>query len=229
MSHPLNDLTDSLDDKVGGVPVWVIGGGIGVLIGVGYWLWKRNSGGITPETYDPSADSGDAGSDEPSNSDLGLPDGPVGDWLADNPGSTAFPVGGAANPSPITNGQWARQVIDGLIGLGNDPTLVTNAITKYIAGQGLSTSEKSVVNIALTRFGSTPEGSLQIKDATVAAGQRGYGWYQVKKGDSAKSISQVYKIPVATFFIYNGGSALKPGQWVKVRANSNPVVGYGGR
>lgn len=55
--------------------------------------------------------------------------------------------------------------------------------------------------------------------------QRGYGWHRVTKGESAKSISNNYKIPLATFYAYNGPSRIVAGEYVKVRFRSNPVAG----
>jgi LysM repeat protein len=230
----LDGLTDSLGKEVGGIPVWVIGGGIGLLIGVIYWFYRQRSGGVAVSTYDPT--SGDAGSDDSTSDEPSA----YSSWLNDNVGSSAVNIGTGVNeiPSPITNGQWARQVIDGLIGLGDDPSLVANAINKYIAGKGLTKAEKSVVNLALQKYGSTPEGPLQVIDVTAnptegvtprAGSQRGYGWYQVKNGDSASSIAKKYSLPLASFYVYNGGARLIAGQWVKVRLDSNPVLGYNGR
>jgi hypothetical protein len=161
---PLGDFGSTLSKDVGGVPVWVIGTGGGLVIAVGYWLYKRNQGNaVVQNVYDPnSADS--SSNTDPTNNDFGLPNGPGGDWLAGNPTSTAFPVGGSALPEPITNGQWARQAIDGLLSKGDDPTLVNNAISKYIAGTGLTAAEKAVVNQALTIYGSLPEGAKTIID-----------------------------------------------------------------
>jgi LysM repeat protein len=233
MADGLEELENSLSEEIGGVPVWVVGAGIGLAVGVGIWLYRRNqNNGIAVNTFVPDESGSEAGDSDPTNSDIGLPNGPVGDWLSENPGSTAFPVGGSALPTPITNGQWARQVIDGLIGKGDDPTLVNNAITKYVGGQALSTAEKSIVNLALQLYGSLPEGAKAILDgstAPVATGARGYGWYKVVKGDTPAKIAAKYKISIATFYAFNGMRALVPGQYVKVRANSNPLVGYTGK
>jgi hypothetical protein len=157
-----NGLEESLTKDIGGIPVWAIGGGVGLLIAVAYWLHGRNSGGtVVAEQYDPNSATTTDDSTA-TNSDYGLPNGPAGDWLADNPGSAAFPVGGAALPTPISNAQWAKQVIDALIGLGDDPSLVTNAVTKYLANQPVSTAEKSIIDVGLQKFGSPPEGSIAI-------------------------------------------------------------------
>lgn len=58
-----------------------------------------------------------------------------------------------------------------------------------------------------------------------AGSHRGYGWYRVVKGDSAKKIADKYKIPLALYYSYNGPARIVAGQYVKVRLTSNPVTG----
>lgn len=75
---------------------------------------------------------------------------------------------------------------------------------------------------------TTPTGGTKQEPA--AGSKRGYGWYKVVKGDSASSISKKYKIPTSTFYAFNGPGRLLAGDYVKVRAASNPVVGpYNGK
>jgi hypothetical protein len=158
---PLDDLTDSLDDKVGGIPVWVIGLGLGLLIGVIWYFYQsRSASGPTARVFDPeSADAANPADQEPQNSDYGLPNGPIGDWLSENPGSSAYPV--SPNSLPITNAQWARYVTDTFLSKGDDPTIVTNAISKYLKGLTLTPAEIAVINRALALM-SPPEGVLPI-------------------------------------------------------------------
>lgn len=161
--NPLEEVTDKLDDKVGGIPVWVIGLGLGLLAALAWYLYSRNRAStVEARVFDPeSANPSDTGSEEESNTDFGLPDGPVGDWLKENPGSSAYPV--SQNSLPITNAQWGRYVSDTFLSKGDDPALVTNAITKYLSSQGLTAAEKAVINKALALM-SPPEGILPIKD-----------------------------------------------------------------
>lgn len=158
---PLEELTDKLDDEVGGIPVWVIGLGLG-LVALAVWYWFRGKGGGTSteaRVFDP--ESAEAAAEDPQNSDVGLPNNPIGDWLAENPGSSAYPV--SPNALPITNAQWARYVTDTFLAKGDDPSIVTNAITKYLQGLGLTDAEKAVINRALALM-TPPEGVLPIKD-----------------------------------------------------------------
>lgn len=230
MADGVAALESSLTEEVGGVPVWVIGTGVGAVIGLGVWLFKRNQGGgVVANVYDPaSADTTEPA--DPQNSDYGLPNGPAGDWLADNPGSTAFPVGGAALPSPITNGQWAKQAIDGLLAKGDDPSLVTNAITKYLNGAYLTAAEQAIVRLALQTYGSTPEGAIALNTtapptAVTPLGNRGYGWTKVQAGDTPQKIASRVGISLATYYFWNGAARLKVGTYKKFRSRSNPLVG----
>lgn len=74
----------------------------------------------------------------------------------------------------------------------------------------------------------TPTGGTKQEPAP--GSKRGYGWYKVVKGDSASSIAKKYKITTSTFYAFNGPGRLEAGDYVKVRAASNPVVGpYNGK
>ncbi len=158
-SGPLDDLADSLDDKVGGVPVWVIGLGLGLLIGLVWWFYNNRSGdGATARVFDPES-AEEPAEEDPQNSDYGLPNGPIGDWLADNPGSSAYPTN--QNSLPITNAQWSRYIADTFLSKGDDPTIVTNALTKYLKGAYLTVEERAVINRALDLM-VPPEGLLAI-------------------------------------------------------------------
>jgi hypothetical protein len=155
--------------KIGGIPVWGFGVILAAAIVMFLYLRNKNSagaantptGGLDPNAIDPAtglpygADGG-AG--------YGLPNGPIGDWLSQNPTGPQYPVGQGANglPGPITNIQWSRLAFDYLVGKGDDPTLVGNALAKFLAGKVLSAAETSIVNLAETAFGAPPEGLIPI-------------------------------------------------------------------
>jgi hypothetical protein len=156
---------ESLTKEVGGIPVWVIGAGVGGVIAVGAYFKNRNSGGVqtvySPDDLQPEDEL-------PGNDDYGLPEGPLGDWLRENPGWPSYPTGGTVRglPGPITNAQWSRFAQDELLAKGSDPGLVTGALSKYLTGAGLTEAEKAVVRLALQLFGALPEGPLEIKSVT---------------------------------------------------------------
>lgn len=166
-------LESSLTGKVGGVPTWGWGVGLAGLF-IAFMVYRSHkanptatsttadstvqpqtdqSGQIDPNTGLPYADE---------NSASGFPYAPIADYLGQNPTSSAYPVGLPPQglPGPVTNQQWARLAADYLIGKGDDPTLVENALGKYTKGSPLTAAEKAIVDLALTTFGSPPEGVL---------------------------------------------------------------------
>ena len=158
------EFEDTMTKKVGGVPVWGIATGVGALvIGAAYYLNSRDDG-MVQTVYSP--DDLQPEETDPNNQDIGLPNGPIGDWLSENPGHPAYPVGiGGGLPAPITNEQWGRFVADQMLGRGNDPSLVNTAIRKYLDGQGLTVAEQAIIRLAISLYGNPPEGVLPIISA----------------------------------------------------------------
>lgn len=62
-----------------------------------------------------------------------------------------------------------------------------------------------------------------------AGSRRGYGWHKVVSGESAAAIASKSGISLATFYVLNGKARIVTGEWVKVRAFSNPIAGYKGK
>lgn len=56
-----------------------------------------------------------------------------------------------------TNEEWGRHVRDQLIAEGYAPAIVDSAVRNYLAGNGLTQEEQSVINIALAKFGGPPQ------------------------------------------------------------------------
>lgn len=169
-------LETSLHNKVGGIPVWGLGTGLAALIIV--FVAYRNHQKYKNQETTPNTDSSTSdqqGQEDPNAIDpntglpyadeapgSGFPYGPINSYLGGDPTNAAYPVGGFPQGAPpaITNQQWARLASDFLIGKGNDPTLVENALAHYINGTSLSAAEHAIVNLALQAFGSPPEGVL---------------------------------------------------------------------
>jgi len=138
-----------LDQNVGPLPlgVWVlvIGGGLGVS-----WFINRRTAAR------PSSGSGSGGGMPylPPASDGGpvvVPGGP-----SDNIGLT--PPG-----APADNAAWKRAAQNWLVGVaGTDPLTAWNALTKYLDGLPLGTTEAGAVDKALRQFGPPPEGAPVI-------------------------------------------------------------------
>lgn len=166
----------------GGVPVWAYGAGFAVVFIVVMYLRNRHAA-KTQQTIDPNAaNANGTGTFDPNAVDpstgltfaqegpagYGLPAGPIGQYLGNNPTFPGYPVGATAQglPAPITNQQWSRLAFDELAAKGDDPSLVGNALSKFLAGQPLSDAEKAIVSLAETIFGAPPEGLIPINTGT---------------------------------------------------------------
>lgn len=157
----MSELEQTLKKEIGGVPVWGIATGVGALVIGGAYFWNARGGGSTQTVYSPDDMQPEEG--DPTNSDIGLPEGPIGDWFRDNPGHPAYPVGtGNGLPAPITNEQWGRFVSDQLLGDGKDPSIVTSAIRKFLDKVALTEAEAAIIRLAQQQYGSPPEGVLSI-------------------------------------------------------------------
>lgn len=208
-------LTSSLHHKVGGVPVWGLGvGGAGVLILVLVYRnhLKANAAPAQSTTPDPSQVDSTANNDA-TNPLLQAYD----DYLASDPTNPAFLNGitSTGAPSPLTNIQWARQALDLLVSMGDDPSLVSNALTKYLSGGTLSAAEKGVVNVALEKIGAPPEGLLPVTTGTTPPPSQlppppkppkpptGGKSYTVRSGDTLFGIAASHGVSEPTLYNAN--------------------------
>lgn len=212
-----------LGKQVGPLPLgaWivVVGGGLGIA-----WYTKRSG---TAE--EPQIDT----SGQP-----GVGDGSVGGWVPQAPVTGTQGV----EQVPTTNEEWAYRAKQVLIAANYPPTTVSSAIDKYINGQTLSVAEFAMVGIALGKVGPLPQTLPTTPDAPTqpnaepwknppapAAGSgRGYGWYKAVAGDTPQKIADKFNKTVAEIYLYNGFNVIGVGNWVKVRWNSNPFMGYKG-
>lgn len=161
--------------KVGGIPVWGIGIGFAGVI-IAYFVWRNHlstkalppaaATDTTGAAFDPNAVDPATGLTygQEAPAGYGLPSGSIGTYLGDNPTYAGYPVGLPAQgiPGPITNQQWSRLAFDELVAKGDDPTLVGNALAKFLAGTPLTTAEQAIVSLAETIFGAPPEGLIPI-------------------------------------------------------------------
>lgn len=171
--------------KIGGVPVWAAGIGLAAVI-IGYNYFRNRGSGPSP-----SSGTIEMVEAEPSEED-GLPDGPIGDWLRENPTYGGYPGIGFTPgniSAPISNAQWVRLVSDELLATGADPALVSNALYKYLAGQPLTESEQAIINKALRLIGLPPDGIIPVNPVTPpppAPGPKPYVLYYWADGTSAE-------------------------------------------
>jgi hypothetical protein len=167
----------SLERKVGGLPVWAWSA---VIAGIAYFVYKRRmaaklsaigagTNGTAVDLGTGTVDSTNASSQIDPNTGIpygneSYPQGPIDSFLAGNPTNTAYPVGSVVNgvPAPVTNEQWARLGGDDLLAKGDDPTLVSNALSKYLTGAALTQGEQAIINSVLVMLGEPPQGVMPI-------------------------------------------------------------------
>lgn len=143
-----------LSNKIGPLPTYAYAL---IIIAVvwGVYLFKRRQGGapVAEDAVDLEYDAGN-----PTSPINGGPIPPAGSYDG---------IQGGTNGSPAasSNAIWARNATNQLIAEGADPVTVTNAIAKYLAGTPLSAAEKAIVSLAITKFGSPPEGVIPVKVA----------------------------------------------------------------
>lgn len=181
-----------LGAKVGGVPAWGIGVGLALLVLAVMWYRNKQSA-ATAAASTAAADSTDTTSatdgsvaglayDDPNQIDPNTgvtfasegytTTAEVDSYLDSGAVPTTESVGLTPQglSAPTTNTQWAQLVADYLIGKGDDPTLVSNAISAYTNGQTLTTAEQAVINMALDVFGEPPEGVIPVSTTAPGGG-----------------------------------------------------------
>lgn len=221
-SGALDNVKEAFHGKRG--KILLFGGGAVV---IAYVWWTRRNG--TPET--PAAD------------DPTTADGPSGRTPQTDPEVGNTSDTGTLGPRKYANNaDWLADGTSFLQGRGTPAGNAYDALTKALGGLQLTAQEIAWVSQVIGALGAPPEGmpplnagappsSTQpaVKPAPgqqpAAGSKRGYGWYKVVRGDSATGISKKYKISVALFYAFNGINRLSAGEYVKVRAASNPVLG----
>lgn len=149
--------------RVGRLPIWLVGLLLAGAVALFVWYRNRNANKAIASTAAP-----DMAFDYDATGDSGYVDGlsgdAIGDYLRNDPTNPAYPVGLNAQglPGPVTNAQWSRLAADNLMSKGADPSLVSNALAKYLQGQQISAAEQAIVNMALSMFGSPPEGLIIV-------------------------------------------------------------------
>lgn len=184
-AHPAGGKKGGLNAKVGGIPVWILGvAGGGVLLVIFLYLRNRSSAmaaaaSTTPATAyageNPNLAYDDPNQTDPNTGETYAEEGyttqsAVDAYLAGDTSGASTPVGLSPQglPAPQTNTQWASLAADYLIGQGDDPTTVSNALNAYTNGTALTAAEQAIVNLAIQQFGEPPQGILPISTAPAA-------------------------------------------------------------
>jgi nucleoid-associated protein YgaU len=176
--------------KIAGMPRAVAIIGLGTVIGLGYYFYKKKTAGVV---------SGSSVATTPA------PDGST-----TNPYASA--TGGGGNPAMVsgvssyaTDAQWASAAVDLLDAQpGAIPTDISNAIAAYLNGSNLTAAQNSIINRATQALGAPPQGivaSSTVTNATPAFQQ---------------SAPTYVRFPDGTIAQYEDGSytPLSYAQWV---------------
>jgi LysM repeat protein len=236
-----------LFSKIGPLPAWAWG----AVVVVGYLAYKHFSGGsatavqVTDSPVDSTTTDGTDGtivdqsnpdSYDPSTSGYNYSDVLEGNYT----GTTA-----GTGTSFSTNQQWAISCISNMSKMGMSSSLVTTAITLYLAGQSLTPAEASVVSLAITDFGPpplplpvsvtpapvTPTAPVVAKPVAKPVAAKPVAakpkpkpapapkTYVVKSGDTLTSIAKAHGTTVAHLVAINGianPNKIRAGQTIKL-------------
>jgi nucleoid-associated protein YgaU len=149
----------ALTKKIGPLPgfAWLLIV-VGAAYGWYYWKGGHSVGASAPAPASLSTDTG------------------AGTYTGATTDTTGSTFNGSVSTTPAgaapatTNAQWARNVADGLITSGANPTDVENALSAYLNGQTLTPTQNAIINTALRQYGQPPEGIIAVHSpAPVAA------------------------------------------------------------
>lgn len=205
-----------LGKKEGPLPVWAYGGIFAVVL----LLYFRHRSATTAAATANVATAA-TGTDTGSSTDPATDPGTVSDaspfqaaadqYLLSDATNPAYPVSltQQGSPAPVTNAQWTRLAADALIAKGDVPTEVETALAKYLQGSQLTTEDQSVVDQALTSFGSPPEGLIAVNPPSPVSSSPQY--YTVKAGDTWQSIAKATGQNLGTLVTMNARNAANVG------------------
>lgn len=161
------DVTENLDEKVGGVPVWVWGAGIGAII-LGVMYLSNRSGSASDD-----GDSGTAANPLQQYSDA---------YAGSGGGLTTENLSGAGET--VTNAMWLAQGIRAATAAGFSAVKATAALNRYLNGEQLTAEQRKIVDAVVATLGPAPDGAAFV-------GGQSYSQAEVnEKVDNAKSNAQ---------------------------------------
>jgi hypothetical protein len=135
-------VSDAAKQDLGPMPVWVWG----VMAGGAFVLYRyiqnrQASANAAPVAVSTGVSPLDAG---PYN-------------ITASPGTSA-----ASTTAAPTNSSWISQAEAGLLGSGNDPIHILQALNDYLQGNPLSYAEQGIVNQAIQSYGLPPQGGAPL-------------------------------------------------------------------
>lgn len=161
-----DNVTESVQKKLGPFPVWVWGVLIGGAFVIWYWVSQR-----------------DIGSGSSAEEETGTVAPPSGDF------STVPVIPGEA---PIvdenTNAEWLIQAMNAVSKSGVSFLAAQTALTRYLNGDTLTSQQEQIVNKAIGLVGPPPEGTASAPDVTPEPEDKTVNW-ATKTGLRAQSLA----------------------------------------
>lgn len=144
----MSDISSTLKEKAGPLPVWAWGAILGGIVIVGLWWYSARGassaatpdGGGTLEAY-PDLGEGSVTRASASGSDSGVADS-VQEF--------------------VSNQAWLTFAVARLAAQGYSPLEVQAALQAYLDGEPLSKSQSEIVNLVVGKYGSPPNGTLGV-------------------------------------------------------------------
>jgi hypothetical protein len=169
----VSKVTDALTAKIGPLPAWAWGLGLGGVI-VGVRAYRAHQS--TPAAAVTSdGDNATAGANLSGDiTEQGTQTGTVGNYpipsaYQGNPGGVIIgPDGNLTGTSdgPLNNKEWSDRAFDVLRARGYDSVAAIEALRKFLAGDPLTSGEEAMIGIALDKLGPPPEGAPAISRAS---------------------------------------------------------------
>lgn len=162
------DVRESLSTRLGPLPAWAWGLGLGgAILGVTAWRRRARGGDAEPGADGTAAPSTDddsivttAPEIDPWDAATGARPSPMGGgtWATAPLPSSSAPT----STAPQTNDEWRKLATDWLISEGFAPTLAADAVSKYLDGSGLNDKEHAAITAVLRELRAPPAGAPSI-------------------------------------------------------------------
>jgi hypothetical protein len=146
---------DALTRKIGPLPVWVWGVGLGLAYDL---VVVRKKAGTAGQQTDPA---GNVGTIDPATGYVYGSSQDQAGLAAQNSTSTDGNSGGSSGSTTAgqyaDNASWGRAAVNYLVGLGEDPTAANEAIQQYLGSQTLTPQQQAMVNLVIQGIGAPPQ------------------------------------------------------------------------
>lgn len=172
-----NAVTRSLTAKVGPLPAWAWGLGLGGVI-VGVRAYRAHHSTPAPASGDSADGAGGEPGLGPSTVAGGVGIGDPGEYVPGSVGGYSPPSSYQSNPGgvitadgsesgsvdtgPLTDDEWRKEAFERLRARGTSTIAASTALTKYLNAQPLTAAEEAMIAYVLDLIGEPPGGAPAI-------------------------------------------------------------------